>query len=307
MSTALTDIHPTPDTSADGAAPVDESARGEVAHDLPRTVIEPTSGWRAVNVAEVWRHRELLFFLAWRDVKVRYKQTVLGAAWAIVQPVLTMAVFSLFFGRLGGLARQVPEGTPYPIFVFAGLLPWLFFANAVTQSGQSLVASSHLISKVYFPRLIVPLASVGTGMVDFAVSAVVLLLMMAYYGVAWTSQLLLAPLFVAGTLLAAVGVGTLLSALVAAYRDFKHVIAFLVQLWMFATPVAYPASIVPEQWRTLYALNPMVGLIGGFRSSVLGQPYDWPAILVSLLTSAALLAAGLLYFRRVERRFADII
>jgi lipopolysaccharide transport system permease protein len=268
------------------------------------TVIEPTRGWRTLDLKELWAYRELLWVLTARDVKVRYKQTVLGFAWAIIQPVMLMIVFSIFFGRLA----EIPsDGYPYPIFVYAALLPWTFFANAISTSGNSLVGSAQLVSKVYFPRLIIPLASVGAGLVDFAISACVLLLLMIWYGVGWSVNLLLAPFLVAGVVFTALGVGTFLSALTVAYRDFRYVIPFMVQFWMFATPVVYPASLIPADWRWLLYLNPMAGLIEGFRSAFLGSPIDVAALLVSLTIAALLFFVGVAYFERVERRFADII
>jgi lipopolysaccharide transport system permease protein len=275
--------------------------------DAPRPVtrIRPRSGWQAVNVAQLWAYRELLYFLVWRDIKVRYKQTVFGAAWAVLQPVMAMVVFSLFFGRLGGMSSLVD--VPYPVFVFAGLLPWTLFAAVLGQAGVSLLNSGNMISKVFFPRLLVPLASAGTALVDFLLAFVVMVFMMAGYGVTPSPQLLLLPLMLAGVLTAAIGMGTLLAALVVAYRDFRHVLGFLTQLWMFASPVVYPMEVVPDRWQLLYALNPMVGMISGFRSCLLGLPFHWDVIGVSFLTGLAMLVVGLFYFRRQERRFADIL
>jgi lipopolysaccharide transport system permease protein len=268
------------------------------------TVIEPQIGWRTLDLKELWAYRELLWVLTARDVKVRYKQTVLGFAWAIIQPFMLMVVFSIFFGRLA----QVPsDGIPYPIFVYAALLPWTFFANAITSSGNSLLNSTHLISKVYFPRLIIPLASVGAGLLDFAISACVLLLLMIWYGIGWSLNLLMAPVLVVGVIFAALGVGTLLAALNVAYRDFRYVIPFTVQLWIFLTPVVYPASLVPEGWRWLLYFNPMAGLIEGFRSAFLDRPFDIPALALSLTVSLVIFLVGVTYFEKVERRFADII
>jgi lipopolysaccharide transport system permease protein len=268
------------------------------------TTIEPQKGWRALDIKELWAYRELLFVLTMRDVKVRYKQTVLGFTWAIIQPVMMMVVFSIFFGRLA----QIPsDGFHYPIFVYAGLLPWTFFANAVATSGNSLVGSAQLVSKVYFPRLIIPLASVGSALVDFGVSAGVLLLLMAWYGVGWSLNLLMVPLLVAGVVFIALGVGTFLSALTVAYRDFRYVVPFMIQFWMFATPVVYPASLVPAEWRWLLYLNPMAGMIEGFRSAFLGRPFDFVALVISLGVAVVLFLAGVAYFEKVERHFADII
>jgi lipopolysaccharide transport system permease protein len=269
-------------------------------------VIEAPRGGLNLQLGELWRYRELLGFLAWRDVKIRYKQTALGAAWAVLQPLLAMLVFSIFFGRLAGLENKT-GGVPYPIYVYAGLLPWIYFANAITASSSSLVGSAGLITKVYFPRLIVPLAAVGAGLVDFAVSGAVLLVLMAWYSTPITWQLLSIPLFLAGTILTATGVGSLLSALTVKYRDFRYVIPFMVQIWMFATPVVYPSRLIPERWQWAVALNPMAGLIDGFRAAFLGRPFDWRFIALSLGVAALLFVVGTLYFQRVERSFADVI
>jgi lipopolysaccharide transport system permease protein len=268
------------------------------------TLIRPRRGWRSLDFKELWAYRELLWVLTLRDIKVRYKQTVLGVAWAVIQPVMTMIVFSIFFGRL---ARMPSDGFPYPVFVYAALLPWTFFANAVGGSANSLVGSANLISKVYFPRLIIPLSSVGAGLVDFAISAVILLVMMLVYGVGWSVNLLLAPALVLAVIFTALGVGTLLSALTVAYRDFRYVVPFLIQLWMFVTPVVYPASLVPEHWQWLFYLNPMAGLIEGFRAAFLGRPFDIVGLSISFTVAVAFFLAGILYFEKVERRFADII
>jgi lipopolysaccharide transport system permease protein len=284
-------------------------SNGESGHDRyfgheHVTRIAPSRGWRTLDVKELWAYRELLWVLTARDIKVRYKQTVLGFAWAIVQPVMMMLVFSIFFGRLAGMPS---DGYPYPIFVYAGLLPWTFFANAISSSGNSLVGSTELVSKVYFPRLIIPLASVGGGLVDFAISASVLLLLMVWYGVGWSINLLLTPLLVAGVVLVALGIGTFLSALTVAYRDFRYVIPFMIQFWMFVTPVVYPLSLVPEAWRWLLYLNPMAGIIQIFRSAFLGQTLNVTGLLISLSISFLLFLVGIAYFEKVEGRFADII
>ena len=269
------------------------------------TVIEPRRrGWRTLDLRELWAYRELLWVLTQRDIKVRYKQTVLGVAWAVIQPVMTMVVFSIFFGRL---AKMPSDGFPYPVFVYAALLPWTFFANAIGNSSNSLVGSANLVSKVYFPRLIIPLASVGAGLVDFAISTAILLLLMLAYGVGWSVNLLLAPMLALAVIFTALGVGTLLSALTVAYRDFRYVIPFLIQLWMFVTPVVYPASLVPERWQWLFYLNPMAGLIEGFRAAFLGRPLDVVGLSTSFTVAVAFFLAGVLYFEKVERRFADII
>ncbi len=271
---------------------------------MPLTVIEPPRGWRALNLTELWHYRELALILAERDVKVRYKQTSLGFAWAIIQPVMMMIVFSVFFGRL---AKMPSDGLPYPIFVYAGLLPWTFFANSISAASNSLVGSSNLLSKVYFPRLIIPLSAIGGGLVDFAIATVVLLLMCLAYGIGWSWNLLAAPLLVIGVIFISLGVGVFLAALNVAYRDFRYVVPFMVQFWMFATPVVYPASLVPPEWRWALFLNPMAGLIEGFRAAFLGQPLDGSAIAISLAVGCVLFAAGIAYFEKVERSFADII
>src|SRR5262245_14134092 len=233
------------------------------------TVIEPISGWRLPDIMELWAYRDLCCVLTARDIKVRYKQTVLGAGWAIIQPFMTMVVFSIIFG---GFAKMPSDGFPYPVFVYAGLLPWTFFSSCLTRSGSSVVGSAHLISKVYFPRVIIPLSSVGAGVVDLAISTAVMLLIMFFFGIPWSLNLLAAPFLLVLVMLMALGVGTLLSAVNVAYRDIGLITPFLVQLWMFATPVIYPASLVPEKWQWLVYLNPMAGVIEGFRSAFLGKP-----------------------------------
>jgi lipopolysaccharide transport system permease protein len=274
--------------------------------EYPLQVIEPQKGWIGINWAEIWQYRELLYFLTWRDVKVRYKQTALGAAWAILQPVMQMLLFSVIFGRLAGLDQKT-GGVPYPIYVYAALLPWTFFANAINSSGNSLVGNANLISKVYFPRLVVPLAGVCAGLVDFAVASVVLVALMLFYGVALPWQLALLPVFVLGAVLIATGVGILLSALTVAYRDFRYVVPFMIQVWLYATPVMYPPTIFPERWRWVLAVNPMTGIIEGFRAVFLGRPLDVAPTALSLAVGVLLFFAGTAYFRSVERRFADII
>jgi lipopolysaccharide transport system permease protein len=268
------------------------------------TVIEPPKGWRMLDWRELWAYRELLWVLASRDVRVRYKQAVLGVAWAVIRPFTTMVIFSVVFGSL---AKIPSEGYPYPVFVFAGLLPWTFFATAISASGQSLVGSAHLVSKVYFPRLIIPLASVGAGLVDLLVSTAILLLMMLWYGVSWSWGLLMAPVLLLAIVFTALGVGTLLSALTVAYRDFTHLTPFLVQVWMYVTPVIFPVSLVPQQWQWLMYLNPLTGLVEGFRAAFLGKPFDVAGLGISFVVAFALFAAGVAFFEKVERRFADII
>ena len=267
-------------------------------------MIEPARGWRSLDLRELWAYRELLFVLTMRDIKVRYKQTVLGAAWAILQPFMTMVVFTIFFGHF---ANMPSDGYPYPVFVYSALVPWTFFANAITSSSNSLVGSAHLISKVYFPRLIIPLSAVGVGVVDFAVAASILLAMMLFYGVGWTFNLLMAPVLLLAMMFTALGVGTCLSALTVSYRDFRYVVPFMVQLWMFVTPVVYPASLVPTHWRWLLYLNPMWGLIDGFRAVFLGSAFDFLGLAISAGVAIGVFIVGVAYFERVERRFADII
>ncbi len=268
------------------------------------TEITPPSGWRMLDWRELWAYRELLTVLTMRDIKVRYKQTVLGAGWAIIRPFLTMVIFSVVFGQL---AKMPSDGYPYPVFVYAALLPWTFFAAAISTSGQSLIGSSGLVSKVYFPRLIIPLSSVGAGLIDLLISTGILLLLMLWYGVGWTWNLLAVPLLLAAVVFAALGVGTLLSALTVSYRDFTHLTPFLVQIWMYVTPVIFPVTLVPERWQWLLYLNPMTGLVEGFRAAFLGKPLDLAGLGISCAIIIALLFAGVMYFEKVERRFADII
>jgi lipopolysaccharide transport system permease protein len=275
------------------------------ASDVSVFRIKPSRGWVSINLRELWEYRELLYFLIWRDVKVRYKQTVLGAAWAIIQPFFTMVVFSLFFGKL---AKIPSDGVPYPIFSYAALVPWSFFAHGLTQSSNSLVGSANLIKKIYFPRLIVPLSSVLSGAVDFSLAFLVLLGMMLYYGIVPTSNLYLLPLFILLALVTSLGVGLWLSALNVEFRDVRYIVPFLVQFWLFSTPIAYPSSLLSEPWRTLYGMNPMVGVVEGFRWALLGtNTAPGPIIAVSALMALALLVGGAFYFRRMEKTFADIV
>ena len=269
------------------------------------TVITPAAGGSPLRVRELVAYRELLYFLTWRDIKVRYKQTALGAAWAVLQPFLTMVVFSVFFGRL---ARIPSDGVPYPLFAYTALVPWTFFATALTQAANSMVDQARVITKVYFPRLLVPASAVLGGLVDFAIAFALLVGMLVYYHVPLTLRLLTVPLFVLFAAVTALAVGLWLSALNVRYRDVRYTIPFLIQFWLFATPVAYPASLVPERWRPLYGLNPMTGVVEGFRWALLGRP-DTPGalILVSAVTVMLLLTGGLFYFRRMERHFADIV
>jgi len=267
------------------------------------TLIRPRPGWIAINWRELWESRELLYFLVLRDVKVRYKQTVLGVAWAVLQPVLSMLVFTVIFGRL---AKMPSEGFPYAIFVYTGLLPWTFFSTAVATASQSLLNQQALLTKIYLPRLFVPSSAMGSGVVDFAVSFAFFGCLMAYYGVSPGWGLLAVPALVALTIVASLGVGLALSAVTVTYRDFRYVTPFLIQVWMYLSPVIYPVSIVPSEWQWLLALNPMVGIIDAFRAALLGRPWNLTALGVSALSSFAMLAYGLFYFRRTERRFADV-
>jgi lipopolysaccharide transport system permease protein len=267
-------------------------------------VIQPNRGWLKLNLGDLWEYRELLYFLVWRDIKVRYKQTALGAAWAVLQPVLTMVVFSVFFGRL---AKVPSDGVPYPVFAYTALLPWQLFAYALTESANSLVGSQNLIKKVYFPRLVMPISSVLAGLVDFAISFLVLLGLMLYYRIVPTAAIVLLPLFIVLALASALSVGLWLSALNVEFRDVRYTIPFLTQFWMFATPVAYPSSLVPERWRPLLGLNPMAGVVDGFRWALLGQSSaPGPLLWVSVAAVCLLLVGGLMYFRRMEATFADV-
>ncbi|HMB80149.1 MAG TPA: ABC transporter permease [Vicinamibacterales bacterium] len=258
-----------------------------------------------LDLAELWEYRELLFFFVWRDVKVRYKQTVLGAAWAVIQPLTTTFAFTILFGNFGGMAKQV-QG-PYALHVFVAMLPWTFFANAMSLAANSLVGSSHLISKVYFPRILIPIAAIASGLIDFAISFVVLLIMMAAYHVAPSWPMLLLPLYLLGTIVSAAGAGILFAALIVTYRDVRYVMTFVMQLWLFGTPVLYSLDIIPAKWHALYALNPMVGMIAGFRACVLGGPVPAQVILISSVSAVLMFVAGIRYFLQVERRFADVI
>lgn len=284
----------------------DADAPSVSAADLDITRIEASTGWVALKLGEVWRYRELLFFLTWRDIKIRYKQTLLGALWAILQPVLLMVVFSLFFGRLG----KVPsDGVPYPIFSYTGLVPWTLFTYALTQASNSLVGNSQLLTKVYFPRLVLPIASTFAGVVDFALSFLVLIGMMVFYGLwpTWATLPML-PVLVVVCLVASIGVGMWLAALNVRYRDVAYTLPFLTQLWLFATPIAYPSSEIPGQWRVLYGLNPMAGVIDGFRWAMIGTGRPpWGMLALSAVGSLALLLTGLFYFRRTERTFSDVV
>ena len=269
------------------------------------TIIEPSKGWIPVDLKEIWNYRELLYFLTKREIQVRYKQTVLGGLWAIIQPVFTMIVFTLFFGRL---ARIPSDGIPYPIFVYAGLLPWTYFANALSSSGNSLVGSANLISKVYFPRIIIPGSTSLAGLLDFFVAMIVLFAMMIYYQFVPGIGILLFPFLIGLTFLCAVGVGLWLSALNVQYRDIRYAIPFIIQLWMFVSPVIYPVSMVPQKYQWALALNPMGGVINAYRASLLGHlPVDWFLLGISTVIILIIFISGMYYFRRMEKTFADVV
>jgi len=273
--------------------------------ELLHTRIEPSKGWISLGLKDLWQYRELLFFLTWRDIKVRYKQTALGAAWAVIQPPFTMLVFTLFFGRL---AKVPSDGIPYPLFSYTALLPWQLFASALTESSNSVVANERLITKVYFPRLVVPLASILAGLVDFAIAFTLVIGMMAWYGVRPSWAVLTLPFFVIFTMATALGVGLWLSALNVQYRDVRHTLTFIVQFWLIASPVAYSSTLVPARWRPFYGLNPMAGVIEGFRWALLGKTQAPGAMLwVSVIVVALVLVGGLYYYRRMEKTFADVV
>jgi lipopolysaccharide transport system permease protein len=274
-------------------------------NDLPFIRIQPSKGWVSLKLDELWEYRELLYFLTWRDIKVRYKQTVLGAAWAIIQPFFTMVVFSLFFGKL---AKIPSDGIPYPIFAYAALVPWTFFANGLSQSSNSLVGSANLIKKVYFPRLVVPLSSVISGAVDFALAFAVLLGMILFYGIFPTINVVWLPFLLLLAFVTSLGIGLWFSTLNVEFRDVRYVVPFLTQFWMFATPIAYPSSLLSEPWRTIYGINPMLGVVEGFRWVLLGtKTAPGPIIIVSTIAACALLISGAYYFRRMEKTFADVV
>jgi lipopolysaccharide transport system permease protein len=283
------------------------SAPGSAAvqwHGTP-TLIKPSRGWRALNLGDVWRYRELVYFLAARDITVKYRQTVLGAAWAILQPVAAMAIFTVFLGNLAGIPS---DGLPYPLFAYSGLLPWTYFANATTNASTSLVSNTALISKVYFPRVIIPIAGVLSGLLDLGIGFVLLLILLLWWGFGLSTTLVWVPLLVVLTVATALAVGLWLSALDVRYRDIRAVIPFSIQVWMFATPIVYPASLIPEPYRALYGLNPMAGIIEGFRWAVTGQG-EPPGLMlgISSIVIVLVLVTGLFYFRRMERSFADLI
>jgi lipopolysaccharide transport system permease protein len=292
MKNALSDRTTPPTDRTAGLSPV------------PVKVIQPTRGWRMLDVGELWKYKDLLGVLVSRDIKVRYQQSVFGVAWVILRPLLSMTIFTIVFGIF---ARIPSDGYPYALFVFTGLVPWIYFSTSVISSGNSLVDSAGLIGKVYFPRLIIPMAPVAGGLLDLSVSMAFLLLLIPVFGQGWTANLLAVPVLVLGVSLAALGVGTLVAALNVAYRDFGGIAGYALQVWMYATPIIYPKSIIPERWQFVLFVNPMAPLVEGFRSAFLGKPFDVPSIAVSLAASAVIFAAGVAYFGKVERRFADII
>jgi lipopolysaccharide transport system permease protein len=273
--------------------------------EKPVVIVQATRSWSSFDFRELWAHRELLYFLTWRDVKVRYKQTLIGITWVVIQPLITTLIFTIFFGMLAGVPS---EGLPYPVFAFAGLLPWIFFSNAVTQSGNSLVGNGHLITKIYFPRVIIPSAAIGCGLLDFAISFVVLVGLMAYYRVTVTWSILAIPALALLLTLFALGVGMWLSALNVKYRDVRHLLPFVLQIWMFASPIIYPPAFVPERWRWVLNLNPMTGIIDGFRAAIFGgKPLNGWGLAMSVLITLVVLVSAAYGFRRMEKNFADVV
>jgi lipopolysaccharide transport system permease protein len=274
--------------------------------ELTKLVIKPSSGWAPLDLINLWRYRELIYFMTWRDLTVRYKQTLLGVSWAILRPLLTMVVFSIFFG---GLAKMPSDGVPYPIFTFTALLPWELFATALTIASRSLVLNANMITKVYFPRIILPVSSILGGVADFAIAFLVMIGMMIFYHFAPTANIWVLPLLLILTVIAAIGVSLWLSAMNVLYRDVGYVTPFIQQLWLYITPIAYPASLVPEKWQLVYALNPMTGVVEGFRWALLGTTPNPPIalLLTSTVVSVLMLVSGLFYFRRMERLFADMV
>ena len=280
-------------------------ATRQPAGELPTIVIRPSRRWLDLRFGELWDFRELCYFLIWRDIKVRYKQTFLGGTWAVLQPFLLMVVFAVFLGRLGHLPSN---GKPYPIFAYAALVPWTLFASGLTGASESLVSNAALVSKIYFPRLLMPIAAVLSPLVDFAIALSLLFLMMLAYGVAPTAAILWLPLLLVLAIMAAFSVGVWIAALNVRYRDFRYTVPFLIQVWLFATPVAYASTLIPHSWRALYGLNPMAGVVEGFRWALLGtHTAPGPMIAVSAAATLVLLVGGLAYFQRVERTFADVI
>lgn len=284
----------------------EQNGKTEVKHVKPYLLIKPSSGWVSLKLNELWKYHELLYFLTWRDIKVRYKQTILGATWAIIQPFMTMVVFSVFFGNL---AKIPSDGLPYPIFAYAALVPWQFFANGLGGASNSLVGSANLIKKVYFPRLVIPISTVFSGVVDFLLAFFVLLIMMAAYGIVPTVNVIVLPFFLLLAFTTALGVGLWLSAMNVQFRDIRYIVPFITQFWMFATPIAYPSSLIENEFlQAIYGINPMVGVVEGFRWALLDtDTAPESIIIVSFLGAALLLASGLFYFRRMEKTFADVV
>ena len=295
----------TPETAADPQIIKNQesSGPGELP-ERPLIVIEPRRMGGLINFRELWHYKDLFYILAVRDIKVRYKQTLLGVAWAVIQPLFTMIIFSLFFGRLAGIAS---DGVPYPLFAFAGLLPWTFFSNAVTNSGNSLVGSANLITKVYFPRMIIPMAAVASGLLDFVVAFVLMAILMVWYGVFPGVGILILPVLVFLTSILAIGAGMWMSALNVKYRDIRYALPFLIQLGLFVTPIIYPLSFVPEKWRWVLSLNPLAGQIEAYRSAFFGLPFDWASLGISAVITVALLIFAAYNFKQMERSFADIV
>jgi lipopolysaccharide transport system permease protein len=272
--------------------------------ESPLVTISPSRKWVALNLRDLWAYRDVLYFLMWRDIKVRYRQTLLGVLWAIIQPFFSMLTFALFFGTLAGLPS---DGIPYPLFAYSGLVPWTFFSNAVMYSGNSLVGNPNLITKVYFPRMIIPGAAVGAGLVDFAATLIPLVGLMVYYKIALTWQLVVFPLLVLLVVFLALAVGMWFAALNVQYRDVRYALPFTIQLWMFATPIIYPSSLVPAEWRWVLALNPLAGLVEGSRAALFGVEWDWTALTISSSITFILLVSCAYVFRRMERNFADLV
>lgn len=268
------------------------------------TTIEPQNGWNIFNFSELWSFRELISAMMVRDIKVRYKQTVIGIAWAVIQPVTTMVIFTIIFGNL---AKIPSDGYPYPVFVFSGMLAWNFFSASVSSAGTSLMGNAHLISKVYFPRIIIPVSTIGVAFVDFLIACIILVILMMIYGQIFSYKLIFLPLFLIGLTAVSMGVGAWLAAVTVTYRDFRYVIAYLVQIWMYLTPVIYPVTFVPESWRWLLYLNPMYAWINGIRACFLGQPLDQLGVVISLIFSVFIFVTGMFYFHKAQKRFADVI
>ena len=296
-------MKPFPQTNSNKAAERRDEPLSAPA-DKPIVVIEPGKSWVSLNLSDLWGYRELIYFLIWRDVKVRYKQTLLGAAWAVIQPLVNMLIFTVLFGKL---VKIPSDSVPYPIFVYAGLLPWTFFSNAVTGSGNSLIGNANLITKIYFPRMIIPTSAVGAGLVDFIIAFILLAGLMVYYGIALTWNILLLPAMILLTTLLALGIGMWMAAMNVKYRDVRYALPFVIQAWMFLTPIIYPSSLIPESWRWTLKLNPLAGIIEGYRASLCTLPVDWAALAVSAFATLAILLFSSYTFRRMEKDFAEFV